>query len=160
MLVIQKSILARRYNVDVIKKDGTETFQIPFVVLNKARKIRKEYGKLGYNVNILEDVTIGRDGKEVVFHEPKPTVEPVGNPAGTPVLTPNLANRIKKVGKPMSIAKREQIYEVERFGFTIYRKDGALLVRGTKAQVSKRLLFECNENGHSLSDFIIKKNGE
>jgi hypothetical protein len=161
MLQVQKSILARRYNVIATKKDGTDTFEVQFVGLNKARQIRAEYRKHDYIVNIFEDVTIGRDGKEIVFPERKPLPEPTKNPPATALLTANRAaakNR-NKIRKPMAFEKAELLYEIEHFGYTVYR-NGVLVIRGTKSQVSKRLLDECNKNGHSISEYVIKKNGK
>jgi len=158
-----KPILARRYNVEVLKNEQVISTYL-YVGKGKATQIRKEAQLQGCFTKIVEDVTIGRDGNEIIFHEPIPAPIPTKNPPATALLTPEREEYVKRLKRADVYPNPEKVaylLMVDKEGFTVYRKNGALFARGLKDEVARKLFHEVNSGrATSIEDFTIKYNGK
>lgn len=162
MIAYGKSILAQRYNVEVLK-DNVVIETHYFVARCTVTKIRKEATKNGCYTRTTEDMTVGRDGNEIIFHEPIPAPISTINPPATATLTPTREQYVKRLRRSEVYPNPEKVaylLMVEKEGFTVYRKNGALFARGLQDEVARKLFRECNQNGGTIEDFTIKYNGK
>jgi hypothetical protein len=179
-VVKDKPIRARRYNVFALK-NNVVIHSVEYVGRAKATQLRNEFRKQGFTVHISEEVTIGRNGKEIVFPE-RTAKEPVGHPAANGLMTAhrqqakdarNAAKNLKRIAKQngktirrsgdwsesASPFHQDYLMEVEKHGFSVFR-NGTLVARGLRQEVAKAI-FQYIEMGiaKSMNDFQIVVHG-
>lgn len=92
-----RQIVSRHYNLIVRK--GEEVVEVAeYLTLSQARNLKAEYKADGYSCDIIEDVSIDQNGKEITFTPRKPK-EVETRPAigmGTPEATKSKVERDRK----------------------------------------------------------------